>query len=406
MKQMLKASGVGSVLLATFFSGCTPSQEELQARDAKMRVVCEQQLAAAETAVSVPALKRAIERAYTKVGPAQSLPMIQQSLERLLGNRHYGVVEGVTAYILSSKGLKELHPMAFSVELNCYNAEQKWPEFQRSMENAASMLPDAAAEQLVDQGVRTLKQAGKDNMLEKSSQVIYRGALQKPRVLNLATRSWVGLCVAKDRQHLPEHLESLLADKVPVDQVAVLYERYFYEVTDLRESVKKLSRLGSKLMEATQNKTTRDSMTLRLLDCAFLLENYDLAISMLEKGIPNRSEEWHATTLPKIQAHQAMAQGKPLEAIQHFRHFMVAWKNAKEVDEVDPSTGLVYNRDWILARNALRIAKLYASLPNEAENHKNVMKEAEAYFKSAKAQVKPGSRELIAIQQEIKEAGL
>jgi tetratricopeptide (TPR) repeat protein len=405
MKQMLKASGVGSVLLATVFSGCTPSQEELQAREAKTRVVCEQQLAAAEAAVSLPAMKRAVERAYAKVGPAQAAPMIQQSLDRLLGNRHYGVVEGVTAYVLSTKGLQDLHPMIYSVELTCYNAEQKWPELQRSLINGALALPDGAAEQLVDQGIRTLKQAGKVAMLEKSSQVIYRASLQKPRVLNLATRSWVGLCVAKDRHLLPASLETLVADKVPPEQVAVLFERYFYELTDVKDAVKKLSELGVRLLDATQHKATRDSLTLRLLDCAFLLENYDLAIAMLEKGIPNRSEEWHATTLPKIQAHQAMSRGKPLEAIEHFRHFMIAWKNAKEVDEVDPSTGLVYNRDWILARNALRIAKLYASISDE-ENRKKAMTEAEAYFKAAQAQVKPGSRELIALQQEIKEAGL
>jgi len=72
---------------------------------------------------------------------------------------------------------------------------------------------------------------------------------------------------------------------------------------------------------------------------------------------------------------------------------------------VDPSTGLVYNRDWILARNALRIAKLYASLSDE-ENRKKVMTEAGVYYKAAQDQVKPGSRELTAIQQEIKEAGL
>ncbi len=406
MKQILKANGVGSVLVAMFFSGCTPSQEELQVREAKTRVACEQQFAAAEAAVSLPAMKRAVEKAYVKLGPAQAAPMTQQSLHRLLDNRHYGVVEGVTAYVLSSKGLQGLYPVIFSVELTCYNAEQKWPEFERSLLTGAVALSDEAAEQLVDQGVRTLKQAGKEALLEKCSQAIYRFSLQKPRVLNLATRAWVGLCVAKDRQLLPASLETLMADKVPPEQVATLFERYFYEITEDKELVKKLSAFGVKLMEATQNKTTRESLTLRLLDCAFLLENYDLAIAMLEKGIPNRSEEWHATTLPKIQAHQALAKGKPLEAIEYFRRFMVAWKNAKEVDEVDPSTGLVYNRDWILARNALRIAKLYASIPNEEENHKKVMKEAEAYFKSAQAQVKPGSRELVALEKEMKAAGL
>jgi len=405
MKQKLKENGVVAVLLTLLLSGCSPSPARLLEREAKARAACEEQLAAAEAAASLPAMKKAVDKAYSKLGVAQAVPMIQQSLDRLLCSRHYGVVEGVTEYILSSSQFQALHAVAFSVELTCYSAEQKWSEFQRSFVKGAGTLPDAAAEQLVDQGVRTLKQAGKDSILERSCQMIYRGALQKPRVLNLATRTWVGLCVAKDRQLLPASLEMLLADKVPAEQVAILFERYFYEVTDHRESVQKMSVLGTKLMGLPQTKATRDSLILRLLDCAFLLENYDLAIAMLEKGIPNRNEEWHATTLPKIQAHQSMANGKPLEAIQHFRHFMLAWKNAKEVDEVDPSTGLVYNRDWILARNALRISKLYGSIRDE-ENQKKTLKEAADYFKAAQAQLKAGSRELTAIQQEMKEAGL
>jgi hypothetical protein len=100
-----------------------------------------------------------------------------------------------------------------------------------------------------------------------------------------------------------------------------------------------------------------------------------------------------------------MANGKNLEAIEYLRQFMTAWKNAKQVDEMDPSTGLVYNRDWILARNALRIAKLYAAIPDEV-NSKKVTKEALDYFKSAQAQLKPESKEMAALKQEMKAAGL
>jgi hypothetical protein len=185
----------------------------------------------------------------------------------------------------------------------------------------------------------------------------------------------------------------------------MLLDRYFYEMTENKEIMKKISVLGPKILAATQNKTAQESVSLRMLDSAFLTDNFDLAVAMLEKGVPGKDAEWHATTLPKVKAHRALAKNKPLEAIEHFRQFMTAWQNAKHVDEMDPTTGLVYNREWVLGRNAIRIAKIYASISDEA-NQKKTMKEADDLFKVALAKLNPGSKELTALTQEIKAAGL
>lgn len=405
MKKILRSNAMGLLMLLVIFLGCTPSQEQVAAREAKVRDACERQLAAAAAATSIEALNKAIETTHAKVGATSAAPMIQQTLERLLGEGHFGLVEQATDFIITTKTLEELHVLAFAMQFKGYSASKAWPKLRTSIIRCATLLSDEAAEPLVRQIYSALQRDKQLDLLEKTSQQLYRETLNKPGLLRLGTETWVGLCIAKDKQLLPASLEALLADQVSPDQVATLLDRYFYELTESKEIMKKIGVLGPKIVALTQNKATQASVTMRMLDSAFLLEDYDRAIEMLEKGIPGRDKAWHDTTLPKVKAHRAMAQNKPVEAIEGLRQFMVAWKNAKTVDEMDPTTGLVYNREWILGRNAIRIAKLYASIPDEG-NRKMAMKEATEYFSVARSKLNPGSKEMTALTQEMKEAGL
>jgi ABC-type nitrate/sulfonate/bicarbonate transport system substrate-binding protein len=174
---------------------------------------------------------------------------------------------------------------------------------------------------------------------------------------------------------------------------------------DSAEIVKQLCAVGAKILVCCKDESIIQSVKLKMLDGAFVAENYDLAVEMLEKGIPGKDQEWHALTIPKVKAHRALAKNKPLEAIDHFRQFMTEWKNAKKTEEFDPSTGIAYSREWILGRNALRIAKIYATIP-DAEKQKETLVEANEYFKVALTKVEKNSEELKALTKEIKEAGL
>lgn len=405
MKSFFRSVTLGLVMMMGVFLGCTPSPEQVAAREAKTREACERQLSAAATAKSREALKKAIETTHAKVGATSAAPMIQQTLERLMGEGQYGLVEQATEAILSTKKLADLHVSAFATQFKGYTVSKEWSKLRSSIMRCATQLPEEAAEPLIGQIFSALKRDHHLDVLEKTSQQLYRETLNKPGLLRLGTETWVGLCIAKDRQLLPASLEALLADKVPAEQVALLLDRHFYELTESKEIMKKIGVLGPKILALTQNQATQASVMMRMLDSAFMLEDYDMAIEMLEKGIPGRDKEWHDTTLPKVKAHRAMAQNKPLEAIECLRQFMVAWKNAKTVDEMDPTTGLVYNREWILARNAIRIAKLYASIPDEV-NQKMAMKEATEYFSVARSKLNPSSKEMTALTQEIKAAGL
>jgi hypothetical protein len=405
MKLFFRTSLTGLVMTVIVLSGCTPSQEQLAARAEKARAACEKQLSDAVTAKSIVELKKAIEKTQAKVNQQQVYPLIQQTLERLIAEGQYAIAEEATDYLIATPKFKDLQVLAYATQFKCYSNLKAWPKLQAAAVNSAKNLPDQVAEPLVSQLFSALQRDKQLDVLEKTSQKVYREAPDKPGLVRIATETWLSLCIAKDRQLFPASLDALLADKVSPEQVAYLLERHFYEMMDSKEVLQKICVIGPKILAATENPATQESVKMRMLDSAFLTDNYDLAVEMLEKGIPGKDPSWHVITIPKVKAHRALAKNKPLEAIQYFKEFMTELNKTKEVEEVDPSTGLLYNRAWVLARNEIRIAKLYASVSDE-ENQKKALKAADEHFKIALSKVRPDSKEMTALTQEIKAAGL
>jgi hypothetical protein len=405
MKLFFRTHVTGWVMSVIVISGCTPSQEQLAARAEKTRTACERQLSDAVTAKSIVELKKAIEKTQSKVSQQQAYPLIQQALERLIVDGQYAIAEEATDYLIATPKFKDLQVLAYATQFKCYSNLKAWPKLQAAVVKSAKNLPDQVVEPLVSQLFSALQRDKQLDVLEKTSQKVYREAPDKPGLVRTATATWVSLCIAKDRQLFPASLDALLADKVSPEQVAYLLDRYFYEMLESKEIMQKICVIGPKILAATQNAATQESVKMRMLDSAFLTDNYDLAVEMLEKGIPGKDKSWHEITLPKVKAHRALAKNKPLEAIQYFKDFMTELNKTKEIEEMDPSTGLIYNRAWVLARNEMRIAKLYASVSDE-ENRKAAMKRADEHFKIALSKVRPNSKEMTVLTQEIKAAGL
>jgi hypothetical protein len=405
MKRVMQGIGLGATIMLLLFSGCKPSEAELQARATALRQACETQLSAAAEAKDFPALKSAIENADAKLTSDVASSLVQQTLDRMISSGDYDGVEKTLAYVMSTAKLKAFHAMSTAIMLKNRLAAQRWGGIPVAIEACVTALPDAPCASLLRQSFDAMKQSQQLELLEKTSQKVYRMAANKPAVLSVATVTWVDAGIAKDKSRLPSYLETLLEDQVSPVQVGALFDRYFYSMISQHEIVKQLCAVGAKILAVCKDTPTLHSVKLKMLDGAFITENYDLVIEMLEQGIPGKDKEWHATTLPKVKAHRALAQNKPLEAIAHFRQFMTAWKQSKQTEESDPSSNLIYSREWILGRNAVRIAKLYGSLP-DAENQKKTLVEADGYFKEALTKVAKDSAEFKALTQEIKDAGL
>jgi hypothetical protein len=405
MKSIVQGIGIGVTVMMVLFSGCKPSAEAQLAREAKLRKAFESQLSMASSGKDGVALIAAIEKNHAKLKPEVAVQVLQQTIDRMIGSGDYDAVEKTMAMLSSNMKLNVFHELATASVLKNRMAAKRWDVLPESVMACVTRLPEAVSVPLLRQSFEAMKKNQQLDLLDKTSQHVYRTATNKLQVIRVATMTWIDVGLAKDRKLLPARLEALLKEKIAPEYVGNLFDRYFYNMIDSTEIVKQLCAVGAQILVVCKDEAIIQSVTLKMLDGAFITENYDLAVEMLEKGIPGKDKEWHTTTIPKVKAHRALAHKKPLEAIDNFRQFMTEWKNAKQTEEYDPATGLAYSREWILGRNAVRIAKIYASIP-DAENQKKALSEANDYFIAAMTKVEKNSEELKMLTKEIKEAGL
>lgn len=152
----------------------------------------------------------------------------------------------------------------------------------------------------------------------------------------------------------------------------------------------------------------------RRLDGFFLANDFDGAIACLEsEGVPNRSPAWCKGTAAKLRAHKAMSAGDKMtaddkkEAIKQlliFGDFMLS-EEQKDFEDCDPTTGIVYSREWVAARNFMRCSKMSREL-NDATAADKYFAEAKKYFAPALEKAKDDKKSLDALKAEMAENGI
>ncbi|MGN0887358.1 MAG: hypothetical protein ACI4UY_00600 [Kiritimatiellia bacterium] len=145
----------------------------------------------------------------------------------------------------------------------------------------------------------------------------------------------------------------------------------------------------------------------RRLDGYFLSGDFDGAITYLEtEGVPSRSPAWCKGTAAKLRAHKAMEAGDKKEAVKQllvFGEFMLS-DEQKDFEDCDPTTGIVYSRDWVVARNYLRCSKMSREVGDTANADKYLV-EAKKFFATAHEKAKDDQKSLDSLRAEMKEGG-
>ena len=150
------------------------------------------------------------------------------------------------------------------------------------------------------------------------------------------------------------------------------------------------------------------SLTERRLDGFFLIGDYDRAITLLESGkITSRTPAWCKGTAAKLRAHKAMDAKDHKEAIkqlQVFIDFMLS-DEQKDFEDCDPTTGLFYSREWVVARNYMRCFNMATEMKDAAKAAE--FKElAKKYFSAALQKAKDDQKSLPVLKEEAKSVGL
>ena len=363
--------------------------------------VLEWQLSAATTLDDIAAITDAVGQMVAELSPDKAMPLLQQAINSMIGAAKFDQVSAVIGCLASHQ---EYRDVVVTTNLKSLVAQKDWEKVSGAFEACAAQLKDDVLSTLLRQTFATLQKSGQIALLEKTCHGIFMAAPTKKVSASYAARIWVDIGMMANKNVLQERLVALLDAKIQAEQVAMLFERYFYEFVEDHAAIKNLCVLGERIMSECSDQETKDSLKVKVLDGAFIREDYDLVLQMLERGIPDKPKEWHDMSIPKVKAHRALAQNKTQEAIEYFREFTKVMAASGPEEEHDPTTGVAYSKEWILARNAHRIATLYDTL-SDAANAAKAREEAKAHFAAARVKAEKDTDTLKVLVQEMQEMG-
>jgi len=364
------------------------------------------QLSAAVATSDSEGTQASLDDLIVALQPEEAADIILAALGPLADGSQHALASTLIRHLEDKKLASPLYrELCVTLTMRCTLAAKDWPNLTPAFTACVALLPDAPLHKLSRTVFSALQKNGQADLLERASKQVIDSATEKTNTVNYAARIWVESGVAASKKVLPERLDQLLRANVSPVQVGNLFDRYFYDMVNDLEIIRGLCALGERILAVCEDPNTVNTIKVKILDGAFITDNFDLAVHMLEQGIPGKDKTWHDMSLPKVKAHRAMAQKKPREAVQYFRDFMNAWIASDQKEEFDPTSGIAYSREWILGRNANRIAGILDAIPDKAEADK-ARAEAKAYFKTALEKAANDAEALKLLKEETKDMGL
>lgn len=344
---------------------------------------------------------RAVEvaAALVRSAPADdAASIVRRAIDMLFIRKDLQTVERILAEsskIISSDA--SIQGLLLSTRLRLLAEQGKWETLRPAFESGSQKLADADLVHLLR---HILIASSRDKKLDLSDAFcffIITNAPDKERSYSIAARQWIDNAAQKKSDDLPDRLEKLLAQKKQVQLACDLYLRYFYDLIDNPAVMAEMKDLGMRLEPLAPSDEIRGAIRTIVLESCFLLEDYDSALKLLKAGIPSHDKAWHDMAIVKVEAHKALAEKKPLDAIKHFRSFMSIVATSKESDAADPTTGVVHTREMILGFNAKRIGDIYKTVPDEAKAKAAYAEARDYYNKALKAAQEKAAQDVIAV---------
>ena len=203
---------------------------------------------------------------------------------------------------------------------------------------------------------------------------------------------------------------------VSYDFIGLLTEEAFIRLAgdvkspkaDTDRRIKELLDFSAMLISANKlTDSARDSLRERRLDGYFLIDDFDGAIAELNKGMPGHTQGWCTSTVAKLRAHKAMNAKQYKEAIKQLKIFIdyMLSDEMKDFEDSDPANGVIYTREWVVAKNYMRCATLSGADGNEKDKAEYTEK-AKPFFKIAAEKAKDDDVSIKELNAEMKSYGL
>lgn len=176
-------------------------------------------------------------------------------------------------------------------------------------------------------------------------------------------------------------LLALLKANFNTGQIFRSYEKVFYTCAENgdEQSRREFIQIGKEIYSRLTDPHTKRMLATLILDGGFILGDYDLALDVLDRGVPGESEEWHAMIRTKLVAHKHEAAGRNKEAVAEYRKFMKFVEDATSDYQPDPVNESRVSNWVILGFNARRIGELLAA-DGENEEADRAFSEARIHY--------------------------
>lgn len=303
-------------------------------------------------------------------------------------------------------GKKEFANLNMQLGIRLIVLKKQWADLPGAFQKAIATFPDKQLTQLFRTSVDGLRADKKLFAFNSICEELVFKVTDKPLTSRAAANCWMEIVQEQDLYASPSYIKRLIDADFNRDATASIYCSAFYKLIkspkklDDKElkAVNELSDYGMLIFKKLNKEDSYyDSVKLVLLDTSFLSERYDRATELLKSGMPGRDQVWVDSLLNKLNAHRCLKEGKYEEAIKHFRDFMKYIADNGEEETIDPSSGVIYTKGMIIARNEKRVASLY-DLLGKKEDAQKCRAEATRLLKEAKA--KTTSKETLAVIDE------
>lgn len=315
-----------------------------------------------------------------------AITILQRAIDMLFDRHQTQIVEKILSngskIVTSDEATRNL---LLTSRLRLLAEQGAWDALARLLPSAAETLPDQELQRVFRRIVSAANVAKNPVVVDEMCALIITNFASKSTTAAFAARQWTDSAARSNLSALPDRIAVLLNKDFPAPLVAGIFQRYFYDVVDDPAMVREMKDIGERIAPKVQDDDTKGAVMTMVLDSCFILEDYDSALTLLRAGIYGYDSTWHEMAIAKVEAHKALAEKRPLDAIRHFRAFMAIVEVAKEGDAADPSTGVVHTREMILGRNAKRIGDIYRDMAGDATAASAAYAEARAYYGKALA---------------------
>ncbi|NLB69560.1 MAG: hypothetical protein GX804_07740 [Lentisphaerae bacterium] len=312
--------------------------------------------------------------------------MVEMLGRRAVGEGNITVAEQVVDAIGMSgkKDQPDFARVMTSLGIYIDSGKGNWTEIASRMPELVSMLPDTQLLPAIRQALRTAAKEGKVDMVDAMAGALLESdnAAKVPQTRFACAREWVSNVFrpgATGAGAYPERFEKLMQIGLPAEQLFTIFANNFYNTLSDNSVTESNLLLGEKLLPQLTDDAKQESMRLYILDLSFMVDDYDRALQLLEKGFSIHDENWHAMSIAKVRAHKAQKDGDYAAAVKHYRDFMGL---LGEDDIIDPVTSITFSYSTLMGNNEKRIGDLWTEAGMAGEAAKAYAAANEWYVKA------------------------